>query len=200
MPNYHGKWTNRDGTPGIALPAPAPGNLEALQAFVNTSRPAKKNDELSTPRDLARWLSSHGLLPARTRLTEEDLLRAVGVREALFNLLRAVQGSQQRQDAIRALDRAMEQVRYQVCFDDVGPVGYEPSAEALDNALGALVDTLVVARYNGDWPRVKVCARDVCGRVYYDTSVNLVGKWCSRRCGTAVRSRTFRKKAKHRGL
>ena len=196
MPNYLGKFTNRDGTPGIEFPAPAPGGLEVFQAFVNTSRPAKKNDELSTPRDLARWLSSRGLLPARTRLTEEDRRRAVGVREALFTLLRAGQGSQKRQEAIRLLDHAMDRVRYQVYFDDVGPVGYEPASDALDNALGTLVDRLVVARHNGDWPRIKACARAECGRVYYDTSVNLVGKWCSRRCGTAVRSRTFRKKAK----
>ena len=197
--NYGDKWTNRDGTPGIAFPYPAPGNLEAFQAFVNTSRPAKKADELSTPRELARWLSGRGLLPARIRLTEEDHRRALGVREALFTLLRADRGSEQQREAIRALDHAMDRVRYQVYFDEIGPAGYEPASDALDSALGALVDTLVIARHKGDWPRIKVCRLPECGRVYYDTSVNLVGKWCSKRCGTAMRSRAFRKRREGQG-
>ncbi len=190
--NYTGQKTKRDGTPWIAVPLPAPGRLETLQAFLNTSRPKEKADELADPRDLVRWLSHRGLLPAGTRLREEDRQRAVAVRKGLRVLLTANSGAELNPEAIRRLDRATRGARFQVRFGDDGSMSYEPVSEGVDNALGALLEIAAASQIGGSWPRLKVCGRGACRRVFYDTSRARIGKWCTRRCGAAVRAEAFR--------
>ncbi len=190
--NYTGKKTRRDGTPWIAVPLPAPGRLETLQAFLNTSQPVSEVDELADPRDLARWLSHRGLLSAGTRLLEEDRQRAIEVRHGLRALLRGNSGAKLTPKAVQRLARAARGARFQVRFGDDGSMSYEPVSEGVDKALGSLLEIAVASQHEGNWPRLKVCRRGSCGRVFYDTSRGMIGKWCTRRCGAAARAEAFR--------
>ncbi len=72
-------------------------------------------------------------------------------------------------------------------------MSYEPVSEGVDKALGALLEIAVASQLEGNWPRLKVCGRGSCGRVFCDTSRGMIGKWCTRRCGAAARAEAFRK-------
>src|SRR3954452_24454771 len=64
--------------------------FELISDFVNTREVETGEDALVSPAALARWLSQRGL--AAGRATEEDLIEALAVREALRELLLANNG------------------------------------------------------------------------------------------------------------
>jgi len=181
-----------DDTPGVAAPKPAPGELEIIQSLVNTASREGGPDVLATPRDLARWLANRGLVPTGTELTEEERRRALEVREGLGALLWANSGGEPDREALRRLDRATADARFQAHFDETGPIGFEPASAGLDNALGRLLEIVVMARREGRWSLLKACWRPECRRAFYDTSQASVGRWCCQRCGNRARGRRHR--------
>lgn len=178
--------------------APAPGELELVQAFVNTATPRATAEELRGPRDLARWLSRRGLTSAAAELTDEDLRRAVAAREALRSLLWANNEGELDAGAYDRLDRAVSDARFRLRFDRDGTVRFEPVAEGLDAALGTLLEIVAASRLEGRWPRLKACADAECRGVYYDSSRNGKNKWCTQRCGSRIRGREYRRSERHR--
>jgi hypothetical protein len=76
-------------------PRTAPGDLEIVQAFVNTKpRWKRKKDELSSPGALGAWLTRHRLLTGSVELTQDDLRRALDVRDGIHALLKANNGAE----------------------------------------------------------------------------------------------------------
>ena len=69
---------------------PAPGELQLVQAFLNTADFTQKPD-VASPRAVAHCLGIWGLVPPTTRLGDGDLRRAIEVRDALRALLAANQ-------------------------------------------------------------------------------------------------------------
>ena len=182
----------------ISSPIPAPGDLEIVQAFLNTvSFGKKKTDELKSPRNLADWLSRLGLLPSGTKLTADDLTRARDVRTGLRALLLANNGYGLDEDAVERLDRAAMGARAQVRFEHDGKSRLERVSRDFDDALGTLLGAIHAAQSAGVWPRFKACAAPECRAAFYDFSKGRLGKWCTKRCGDKVRARAFRRTDKY---
>ena len=182
-------------------PKPAPEELATVQAFVNTGRPEKTADELASPRELGRWLASHGLLKAGIELSEDERRRAVEVRVGLRALLAAHRGGKVDTAAVECLEPAAGSARLDLRFDDGGvPAGFGPAAGSIDDALGELLAFVATGRLAGHWPLLKLCARDGCGRAFYDGSQSRTSKWCNARCGDRVRAAAYRRTDWHKSV
>ena len=186
------------GQDRIATPIPAPGGLEAVQAFLDTIDVEAETDELRTPRDLADLLARQGLLPSATELSEGDLERARRVRRGLRSLLWANSGGEANAEAVAGLDKAAVGARAQVRFDRDGSTRLEPVGRDFDEALGTLLAFVHEARCTGKWPSFKLCANGECRKSFFDFTKSRTGKWCTRRCGERIRARAFRKSPKYR--
>ena len=189
------KRTRREQQPSrIAAPAPAPGELDHLQAFANTVN--HDADAFASPKQLADWLAQRGLLAAGKKLTKADLGRALDVRDGLRALVAANHGTEPDEDVMTRLDRAARGARPQVRFYGDGASRFE-SGE-LTEALGRLIVLVVMARESGTWDRFKMCADSECSAVFFDHSNKRTTKWCTRRCGDRMRSRRYRRGKKYR--
>lgn len=178
-----------------ATPIPAPGELEIVRAFLSTRDAKSGADELRSSRDLSHWLSRHGLLPAGTKLTEEDLERALEVRRGLRALAVANSGGELKAAAVSGLDQAAVGARAQVRFDADGASRLELVSRDFDDALGTLLGIVHSARMSGRWRSLKICGDPGCRRAYFDFTKSQTGRWCTRRCGARMRARTARRRA-----
>ncbi len=70
------------------------------------------------------------------------------------------------------------------------------SPTRLGQALIPVLDAVRAATDDGSWDRLKVCSRDRCQWMYYDSSRNASSKWCATRiCGSREKARrAYRKK------
>ncbi len=180
------------GQSRVSSPIPAPGDLELVQAFLNTVTP--KMDELETPAHLSAWLARNGLLPAGTRLTPEDLERARTARAGLHALSLANSGRSLDDAALAGLDRAAIGARAQIRFDRDGSSRFEHISRDLDDALGTLFGIVHVARCEHKWSALKLCAHPECRRAFYDFTKSHNGKWCTSRCGNKIRAKANRRR------
>src|SRR5258708_29629402 len=89
--------------------SPAPGSLELVQAFLNTSFGRGWHEELRTPEQLHTWLVSHQLLLQNESVTEGDLRRTRSMRDALRLLLSVQSGGMTGQNALRELYRVSKE-------------------------------------------------------------------------------------------
>ncbi|WP_456787862.1 CGNR zinc finger domain-containing protein [Cellulomonas sp. P5_C5] len=65
-----------------------------------------------------------------------------------------------------------------------------------DGVTGLLAD-VHGAHAAGEWPRLKACANPDCQWVYYDSSRNRSGRWCSmNECGDVMKARAYRRRAR----
>lgn len=186
--------------PRTAEPRPAPGDLALVQALVNTTSP-EQGDELTNPRRLVDWLVRHQLLDAGVELGEEGLRRTLDARRGLRALLSAeMAGRKADAGVLGRLQQAAAGARAEVRFDDGGPVGFDSASRSLDDALGTLFAAVAAARLAGQWPLLKLCAREECRRAFFDDSQSRTGKWCTARCGDRVRAAAYRRTARYRQL
>lgn len=167
----------------------APGDLQIIQAFLNTVHLKEGTDDLSQPRGLSDWLARHGLLSGAAKLSKSDVGRALDVRDGIRALVSARGAADT--EAIRRLDSVAQDARARVRFHDDGSNWFESGD--LAEALGHLIALVVLNRREGLWPRLKVCADAECQTVFYDFSSNQTTKWCTPRCGNRLRAKSYRK-------
>lgn len=177
-------------------PRTAPGELETVQAFVNTKDMKKRADELSTPRELAAWLARRKLSTASAVLTADDLDRARHAREGIRALLRANNGVELDEAAVARLDEAARGARIEVRFDRDGTVRFEAASPDFPDVLGGLLGLVAAARLRDDWPRFKACMNGGCQAAFWDSM--RTGKWCSHRCGDLMRAKAHRRTQKYK--
>lgn len=171
----------------ISIVDPAPGELRIVQDFVNTADFRKKTESLSSPRALADWLASRGLLAPEAALSAADLSQAVELREGIRALLFANNGAALPDADVARLGRAAATARFQAAFAPDGAGRFVPLALTFDDALGRLIAIVISAQLSGAWTRLKACAHGKCRGVFYDASRNRSAKWCSmRRCDTST--------------
>ncbi len=175
---------------------PAPGGLEIVQAFLNTTPTKKKADELVTPRDLADWMTRNGLLPAEAALTAADLGRARDIRAGLRTVAASHNRYTLNEAQVARLDQASVGARAQVRFDRDGTSRLELISRDIDDALGALLGIVHAARCDGKWLAFKLCGDPKCHRAFFDFTKNASGRWCTRRCGDRMRATTHRRRNK----
>jgi len=175
-------------TTGRRAPEPVPEDLRHLVAFVNAR-------ELESPAALSDWLSRRDLVPRGTELSEDDLERAREARAGLRSLIAADAEDVEPGLLNRAASNAVVRVR----FEMDGSASFEPASADLAGALGRLFATVVLARAEGLWHRLKICEAEACGQAFYDASLNRRGRWCSRACGNRYAARGYRSRRKEAG-
>jgi predicted RNA-binding Zn ribbon-like protein len=175
---------------------PAPGRLALLQRFLNTVAPELNQEMLHSPRRLRTVLAELGVVSPVAPVSEDDLRRALELREALRALALANNDGR----TARAAERVVEQVAagaLGIRFVDGSPrvVGAEPGVAGALATLGAVV---AEAAALGTWPRFKACPAEACGWVFYDRSRNRSGRWCdSAVCGNRAKTRAYRRRLSH---
>jgi predicted RNA-binding Zn ribbon-like protein len=179
--------------PGGREPAPQP--LRLVQAFVNTLDRENRVEELESPANLRDVFVGLGLLAAfGDPLTDDDLVLALRVREALRALTLANSGVPVPTGAIATLERASRTAQLTVRFED-GRARLVPAVGGVDGALGRLVAVVHEAMADGSWERLKGCPRDVCHWVFYDRSRNRSSTWCAMSvCGNRTNTRAYRRR------
>ena len=181
---------------------PAPGELGLVQAFVNTHYDLvgdRGGEVLHSPRALADWLSSRGLLEPSVSLTRADLRRALDVREGLRAMLFANNGEDWDAEAVARLNRAAGRPGAVIQFEPDGPV-FEPYERDFDGALAVLLGIVARAQLYGSWRRLKACPGDDCGWAFYDYSRNQASGWCSMSiCGSRSKARAYRQRNRRSG-
>lgn len=174
----------------------APGELELVRQFVNTLDVEEEGtDELDGPDALLGWLSGMGLLDDEAIADEEDLKRALALRDGIRSLLLANNGEGIEPAHLRELDRVAGSVCLRVQFDEDAVATLGPASSGVSAALGRILAAVVRATEEGIWGRLKICRNDACQWAFYDRSRNRSGKWCTMEvCGNRMKARTFRQR------
>ena len=178
------------------MPKAAPEPLAIVQRFVNTTDLENEREWLSTPDELAVWLTEAGL-PLDAAPGRPDLARAHELREALRALLQANNGRPLSPDAVSTFNAAAATARLSPELDEHGAVRLEPYAHGVDAALGRIVAVALGAMLDGSWSRLKACRN--CRWAFHDYSRNRSASWCSMLlCGGRQKTRAYRRRLKAR--
>jgi predicted RNA-binding Zn ribbon-like protein len=184
-----------DAGPQPAGRPPAPGRLGYVQAFLNSFWDlGGHGDEVwSSPRAYAAWLAARGF---GDRATGADLARAIELREALRAVCLANHDGREAREAIRTLDRvALEVARTAGLAPSVAAGTLEAAGDGPDAACALVLGTVLIARADGTFARLKACPHERCGWVFYDVSRNRSSQWCSMRiCGNRTKAQAFRRR------
>ena len=145
-----------------------------------------------------------GELASRSPDAAELQLRdARELRESIFGVFSAVAGGDEPQAVDReALNRfhqrAMSRGKLVHAAEGFG-WGWEDD-DALDRPLWPLVRSAVDLLLTGDQRRLRECAADDCGWLFYDTSRNQSRRWCSMQsCGNRAKVQQFRDRKRSDG-
>ncbi len=177
---------------------PAPGELELIQAFVNTNDIDAHHDLLSSPELLRTWLTDHDLLHRDEFVTDEDFQRVQDLREALRVLLLANNGVEMEGHTPKKLNQLAESASLLIQFDQNGQAYLMTRSSGIDGAIGRVLVLVLTAMRNGNWSRLKGCRNDTCQWVFYDTSKNRSATWCAMaNCGSRLKARAYRQRHKN---
>jgi predicted RNA-binding Zn ribbon-like protein len=174
----------------------APGALELLRRFCNSSNPENGAERYRDPDQLDAWLEGEGLDPIR--VDRGGLRRVIRFRGRLRAL--AVADRDGRVDFA-----AFEQLAADVGSGSLRLVAGEPGLALTGIGRGAspllahLASIIVIAQADGSWSRLKACTNDHCQWMFYDHSKNANGAWCSMTaCGQRHKAREYRaRRASH---
>ena len=168
----------------------APGALELLRRFCNSSNPENGAERYRDPDQLDAWLEGEGLAPIR--VDRGGLRRVIRFRGRLRAL------------AVANRDWRVDRAVFEQLVADVGSgslrlVAGEPGLALTGTGRGAspllahLASIIVIAQADGSWSRLKACTNDHCQWMFYDHSKNANGAWCSMTaCGQRNKAREYR--------
>lgn len=173
----------------------APGRLELVRRFVNTTDLEGPTDDIVTPETLAAWLTSVDLAPAGLEAGEEDVRRARDLREALRALMFTNHdGADPAPEVLETLNAAASRAPATLRFEGRSAT-LEPTATGVDAALADLLSIVAEAMSDGTWIRMKACMKESCRWAFYDCARNRSGRWCSMAvCGNRVKAQNYRRK------
>lgn len=154
---------------------------------------AQSRELLPTPRDLARWFVAAGLATHKARVTEEDLVAARALREALYRLALARACEAALPDADRRLlNRHAAAATPAPRLDAAGVHWSRADAPAL---LAAIARAGVELLGGPLAERVRQCSGEGCAILFVDMSRTGHRKWCSMAgCGNKAKVATFRER------
>lgn len=179
---------------GLALPEAswppgrsAPGDLETLRRFVNTTNLESGAERWRTTDAVGSWLIAEGHGP--WDVTEHDITAMIAFRELLRDLATA-----NHDGTDGAVDRSelLADLRLGVVLRD-GELAMESTSVGVTGLLEHVAAIAVAAAAAGTWRRLKACRNGGCRWVYYDHSKNQAGRWCSMTaCGSRRKARAYR--------
>jgi len=167
--------------------------LDLVRDYVNTLDYETAIDRISTPDELALWLSEQGLVDDLVEPTDEEHADALAVREAIRELLLVNNGVEGDADgASKILEAAGREARLGVRFENGRPV-LAPEGDGTRAAIGRIVATVAELAPTDEWKRLKGCRDENCRVAFYDKSRNRSRAWCSMEvCGNREKARSFR--------
>ena len=172
----------------------APGELETVRAFVNTVDIEDGTESLTDPPALVHWLADHHLIEPDAPAGDDDVRRAIEVREALRALMRANNGGEPPAEATATLRAVAQRAQVALEFDPDGS-RLEPQAANVDGALGRLLVRVHAAQHDGTWNRMKACPWHTCHWAFYDHTKNRSGVWCNMAvCGNRAKAKAYRER------
>jgi predicted RNA-binding Zn ribbon-like protein len=142
-----------------------------------------------------RLAAAAGRLPEPA---EQQLRQVRKLREAIFGVFSAIAASEPPPegdlDVLNAFhQRAMS--RGKVVSTPEGFTWDWEGEEALDRPLWPIVKSAVDLLLTSDQRRIRECAADDCGWLFYDTSRNQSRRWCSMQsCGNRAKVQQFRER------
>jgi predicted RNA-binding Zn ribbon-like protein len=165
------------------------------------------NDHLREYRDLLVFSLLAGTIeqPEADRLgaaaaesAEQQLRQARKLREAIFGVFAAVAANEPPPEADLNVLNAFHQramSRGKVVTTSEGFAWAWEDDEALDRPLWPIVKSAVDLLLDSDQRRIRECAADDCGWLFYDTSRNQSRRWCSMQsCGNRAKVQQFRER------
>lgn len=175
--------------------APAPGDLEVLQRFVNLHEHDERGRTVEPSLEMVRaFLVERGLLEPHTPFAEEDHRRALRLAVGLRALVLAHEDEPLPEDHAMAIDAVSEAAGLHPHFSYGRPM-LVPAEGGVAGALGRLVAIAFLAQFDGTWSHLKQCANEECRAVFYDRSKNRSGRWCSMAsCGNRAKVRAWRER------
>ncbi len=178
--------------------APAPGDLELLQRFLNLHEHDAEGATLDPPLEMIRaFLVDRGLLAPEERFTRADRETYRRLRRALMALIASSRGEPLSADDARVIDQLGVEAGLHPHFHTEHEPTLEPRGEGVAAAFGRIVAIAFLASFDGTFAHLKTCADEGCGAVFYDRSKNQSGRWCSMEaCGNRAKVRAWRERQK----
>ena len=178
--------------PRYDVPRAAEGPLRLVQLLVNSVDREHGREWLPDPDALGRWLDERGLA-AGVSPTAGDLERAHALREALRALLRANNGTPLDPTAVAVVNDVARRGGLELRLRTDGTGGVVVGGRGVDGSLARIVGVVLEAMRDGSWSRLKACRN--CMWVFWDTSKNRSGSWCSMQlCGNRTKTRAYRRR------
>lgn len=172
---------------------PAPGGLELVRSFLNSSDIEAGTDEFATLAGVEAWLRSRDQPFAGARVADRDRERLVAVREALRDLVTCRDRGEPDDAALGLLAEASRSSPLTVSFEADGQATLRSNESGVTGLIGRILSEISVASVAGTWSRLKICRNDACRWAYYDASRNHSGIWCSMAiCGNRAKGRALR--------
>jgi predicted RNA-binding Zn ribbon-like protein len=168
----------------------APGRLELLQRFINSSNHdfPPDWDRIGTAAKAQAWLRQKGLVAPGDRVSEAEAERLRELREALRALV--VHGGELDAASAEIIRAAARSAPLGVALDASGRTALEPAAHGVDGAVATLLGILHEAEITGHWSRMKGCRQ--CEYAFYDRSKNRSAAWCAMSiCGNRTKNRAY---------
>jgi predicted RNA-binding Zn ribbon-like protein len=166
--------------------------LNLIEEFLNTvdersfSRHGQIHlggEQLTSPGELADWLTDRDLADADAPLGQADLASAIALRTTLRQLLSG------------DVDAATAFVDYPLQLAPQRSGGLRLAAGSGKRWLDVIVETVAASVGRGDWGRIKLCAAPDCRWAFHDTSRSGRGRWCDMNvCGNRHKTRTYRER------
>jgi predicted RNA-binding Zn ribbon-like protein len=161
--------------------------------FVGTvkHRHSSREELLTEPELLSDWAVQGGLLDARVDVTDDDLVAAIELREAIYRTVIArLEHHRPRPADVDLLNAQASQPQLTPRLRRTGDVRREGTTAQLLASLAAdLLDLLA----GTDIENVKRCAHPDCTRLYLDASRAKNRQWCGMgTCGNKAKVQAFR--------
>jgi predicted RNA-binding Zn ribbon-like protein len=174
-------------------------NSLGLRRFVEGGVPHRTDDKLATSEQLEEWMRGRGLLEKGAKLSQGDLRKALELREALRQFLHLTPADRRGSSASAQLNAAAAKFPLLVGVSKAGELELQPERRGALSGLGRILADLQLAAASGNLDRLKTCASDECGWVFYDRSKPATRRWCSSLlCGNRDKIRTYRTRQRQR--
>jgi len=166
-----------------------------LRSYVEYGVAHTPGDELATINQLEGWLRARGLLAVGARVDADGRQRALELRTAIRAFVQVPHAA--RAGAGGALTTAALHFPLAMSVSPSGELHLRPAGDAAASGLAHVIAELYRLSQTGRLDRLKMCASEECGWVFYDRSKPGNRRWCSSaRCGNRQKTRDYR--SRHR--
>jgi predicted RNA-binding Zn ribbon-like protein len=173
LPLPDGSWPDRCGTAGA---------LEVVRRFCNSTNREHGADAWRTPVQLGEWLVREGFSIRTISPGQLDEFREW--RDALWAAIA--------ERSLQPLQSVIERLALIAAVVD-GRVVLTTNSLGEDDVFAQVAAALLTSQYDGTWERLKACQH--CGWVFYDSSKNRSGRWCTMQaCGARNKAKNYRRR------